>query len=103
MTHADGKVMMFAVDTVMKNGAHYFPVQGDSIWIDAAAGIVDLPANKQNRYSKPIPLKVGKYDYSFALIAFPNPYMQGEAMNEKSIAWSNYGIPGTPAVDDIAL
>ncbi len=91
-----------------------YPVVGrtDSIWIDENALFEDLIDLIQGKNTKPIPLIVLKYQPVFRLVAFPNPFGEGEQMQNKIEVWSSAdgydiknddGISVPPEDNEIAI
>jgi hypothetical protein len=104
VTNSPAKEVVFHADTVLKSQKRYFPINGDSLWIVANAEITDITAaaNMQKRHTKPIPLSVGKYEYLFRLIAYPNPFSAGALMAEKAKVCNTYGL-GTLTENQVAI
>jgi len=106
VTTAPGRVMVFCVDTVLKAGQRYFPIAGDSIWLEDEAEIVDMVSNTQDRDTKRIPLIVMPYEYVFDLVVFPNPFTAGDKMNDKQDIWgatNGYNIIEGPGDEDLVV
>ncbi len=112
ITQAAGKVMVFKVDTVLKDSRQYFPITGDSLWVQAQTGIKDMNPVTQSLATRPVPLIVMPYEYVFDIVVYPNPFGAGEKMVEKAQVWNSsdgYNISatledaGAPAENDMAV